>query len=401
MSEKISGQKHPESGTDYKQKQIKRNKTGQKKEPDIRFVVCLVYFFIIPQGKIFELTYFPIYKFLHKIFLCYYTFMGNENINKILIIRSGAIGDVVHTTALFRAIKKLKPEIEIHYMTSELVKPLLTEDSDINKVITINPKFKMFSGYSTELSKELKKQNYNLVINLQPSLKIKFLMFLAGIKKQYNYKKSFKIHAVTNFWQTGLKAFPELKQEESLKLNLPKESVEFAKDKLKDLKRPFIVINAGGVLSKRQGRTYPIDKWLELGNKLQEKYNGTIILNGAKEDKDILAPLSTIPSCVNFIGELSLIHSCGIISQADLMISGDSGPLHIATALGVKSIGLYGSMPALRTGCYSSGINIVSNKKCVPCNRRKCKFLKKTKKIYAPCMEEISPDEIIEKIDIK
>lgn len=325
--------------------------------------------------------------------------MNAENINKILIIRSGAIGDVVHTTSLFRAIKKLNPDIKIHYMTSDLIKPLLIEDSDIEKVLTINPKFKMFSHYTVNLAEKIKEQNYNLVINLQPSLKIKFLLFLAGIKKQYNYKKSFKIHAVTNFWQTGLKAFPELKQEEKLELNLPKDSIEFAKNKLKDLKRPFIVINAGGVLSKRQGRTYPIEKWLELGNKLQEKYNGTIILNGAKEDKDILAPLSTIPSSINLIGELSLINSCGIISQADLMISGDSGPLHIATALGVKSMGLYGSMPAARTGCYSSGINIISKKSCVPCNRRKCKYLKNSKKIYAPCMEEIEVDEIISCLD--
>ena len=80
------------------------------------------------------------------------------------------------------------------------------------------------------------------------------------------------------------------------------------------------------------------------------------------------------------------------------MLSGDSGPLHIATALGVNSIGLYGSMPATRTGCYSCGTNIVSKKECVPCNRRKCKFLKKTKKIYTPCMEEISVDDILEKI---
>ena len=179
-----------------------------------------------------------------------------------------------------------------------------------------------------------------------------------------------------------------------------KANVENAKNRLKDLKRPIVIINAGGVLSNRQGRTYPIDKWLELGNKIQEKYNGTIILNGAKEDKDILAELSLIPNSVNYIGALSLVDSCAIIGEADLMISGDSGPLHIATALGVKSIGLYGSMPANRTGCYSSGINVISKKECVPCNRRKCKYLKGTNKIYTPCMEEITPNKILEQINL-
>ena len=319
----------------------------------------------------------------------------DNNINKILIIRLGAIGDVVHTTSLFRAIKKLNPNFEIHYLTSKLIEPLLIADPDLNKVISVKEKISLFSDYTKELAEILKNEKYDLAINLQPSLKIKYLLFLAGIKKQLIYRKTFKLHAVKNFWQTGLKAFPEIKEEKELKLYLPLEAIDKAKEKVKDLKRPLTVINAGGVFSKRQGRTYPINKWVELGEKIIEKTGGTIILNGAKEDKEILSDLNKIPNCVNFIGELSLVESCAVISQADLMISGDSGPLHIATALGVKSIGLYGSMPANRTGCYSNGINIISKKECVPCNRRKCKYLKKSKKLFAPCMEEISTESIL------
>ncbi len=319
----------------------------------------------------------------------------DNNINKILIIRTGAIGDVVHTTNLYRAIKKSDPNIEIHYLTSKLIEPLLIADPDLNKVISVKEKISLFSDYTKELAEILKNEKYDLAINLQPSLKIKYLLFLAGIKKQLIYRKTFKLHAVKNFWQTGLKAFPEIKEEKELKLYLPLEAIDKAKEKVKDLKRPLTVINAGGVFSKRQGRTYPINKWVELGEKIIEKTGGTIILNGAKEDKEILSDLNKIPNCVNFIGELSLVESCAVISQADLMISGDSGPLHIATALGVKSIGLYGSMPANRTGCYSNGINIISKKECVPCNRRKCKYLKKSKKLFAPCMEEILTESIL------
>ena len=74
---------------------------------------------------------------------------------KILIIRAGAIGDVVHTTNLFRSIKNTYKDINIHYLTSELIKPLLVEDPDIEKVHTINPKFKLFSSYTKELAKTL------------------------------------------------------------------------------------------------------------------------------------------------------------------------------------------------------------------------------------------------------
>jgi lipopolysaccharide heptosyltransferase II len=326
--------------------------------------------------------------------------MRENNINKILIIRTGAIGDIVHTTALVHAIKKLHPNIKIHYLSAPLVEFMLSSDPDIEKVISINPKFQLFSQYTLNLAKDLQKEEYDLAINLQPSLKIRTLLFLANIKKEIIYKKEFKYHAVTNFFRTGLKVFPELKEEkENYKIYLSQNAIENAENKLQNFKRPFFVFNAGGMFSKRQGRTYPIDKWLELGNEIQEKYNGTIILNGAKEDKEFLQPLENIKNSVNFIGELSLENSCAIISQADYMISGDSGPLHIANALGIKCIGIYGSMPQKRSGCYKNGINIISKKSCSPCNRRKCKFLKKTKKIYAPCMEEISTIEILNAIE--
>ena len=326
--------------------------------------------------------------------------MSILNHNKILIIRTGAIGDVVHTSALVQSIREASPQTEIHYLSNKMMEFMFKENPDINKFIDLNPKFILFSSYTKEMVKLLKKEKYDLAINLQPSFKIRALVHLAGIKKELVYKKDFNIHAVTNFWQTGLKAFPNMKKQEHLKLYLEKKVIDEAKKKLENYKRPFIVINAGGVFAKRQGRTYPIDKWVELGNKLQEKYDGTIILNGAKEDKDFLQPLNKIKNSINYIGELKLEDSCGIISQADIMLSGDSGPLHIATALGVKSIGLYGSMPIERTGCYSNGVNIASKKDCVPCNRRKCKYLKGTNKIYAPCMEEISVDSILNQISL-
>lgn len=324
--------------------------------------------------------------------------MSGEQFKKILIIRGGAIGDVVHTSALLEALKKANPEVQIHYLSDSMLEFMFKSNPTVDKFHSLNCKFKLFSSYTLELAETLKKENYDLVINLQPSFRLRVLTLLAGIKKEFVYRKNFKLHAVTNFWRTGLKAFPNLEEEKTLKMYLSEDALTVAKNRVKNFKRPLIVINAGGMFSKRQGRAYPVDKWVELGNQIQEKYNGTIILNGAKEDKEFLTPLNNIQNSVNYIGELSLEDSCGVISQSDLMLSGDSGPLHIATALGIKSIGLYGSMPIERTGCYSNGVSILSPRKCAPCNRRKCKYLKGTNKIYAPCMEDISVDSILQRI---
>ena len=83
------------------------------------------------------------------------------------------------------------------------------------------------------------------------------------------------------------------------------------------------------------------------------------------------------------------------------MLSGDSGPLHIATALKTKVVGLFGSMPIARTGPYGNNhCVVVSKKSCVPCNRRKCKYLDFPNELYSPCMCEIDVNEILEKISL-
>ena len=70
---------------------------------------------------------------------------------KILIIRTGAIGDVVHTTNLVHSIKKTYPDVRIDYMAKELVTFIPENDKDIEKVITINPRFKLFSSYTLDM----------------------------------------------------------------------------------------------------------------------------------------------------------------------------------------------------------------------------------------------------------
>lgn len=317
---------------------------------------------------------------------------------KILIIRLGAIGDVIHTTNAFRAIKNKYPQTSIHYLTTKTQKCFLESDIDVEKVIIIEKNDLKF-GKVQKLAKILKEEKYDYVFNLQPNFKTRFLCFLAGIKQQAIYKKSFKLHAVDNFFQTAKKYYKDIELPQTMKLYLSQEAYNYAKEECKNLKHPIIAFNAGGIISPRQGRTYPVEKWLELGTAIQAKYNGTIILTGTNDDYKFLTPLESLPNVKSYIGKTTLEQNAAIIGTCDLMISGDSGPLHIATALNVPSIGLYGSMPINRTGAYGKNCtSIKSEMKCVPCNRRKCKFLKGTNKIYTPCMEQIPINAIMNEI---
>lgn len=319
---------------------------------------------------------------------------------KVLIIRTGAIGDVIHTTNTFRAIKDAHPEVEIHYLTS-INKSMLEYDKNITKVWVIeSAKFKAFSKYTLEYAKRLKAEKFDAVINLQPSFKTRLLVELAKIKTHFNYRKKSKLHAVQNYWETAKKAFPDIKEYSDLKMYLNPELSIKMKEELSQYKRPLVVLNAGHVFAKRQGRTYPIEKWIELGNRIQEKYDGTILITGVKVDEEILKPLEQIKNSVSYVSKLSLDENSALIQNSDILISGDSGPLHIASALGIKAVGLFGSMPIARTGpCGANCSVVVSPMECAPCNHIKCKYLKGTSELYSPCMKIIKIDDIMVEVD--
>lgn len=318
---------------------------------------------------------------------------------KILVIRLGAIGDVVHTTNAFRAIKKKYPDTEIHYMTTKTQACFLENDEDIHKVWVVEKNDFKF-GKVFNLARSVKLEKFDFVLNMQPNFKTRFMSFLAGIKKQAIYKKSFKMHAVDNFYQVAKKYYKDIELPEKMRLFLSNEAKQYAKNELQSCAHPIVAFNAGGIISPRQGRTYPVEKWLQLGEKINEKFGGTVILTGTRDDYEFLKPLQSLPNVKSYIGKTTLEQNAAIIGQCDLMISGDSGPLHIATALDVPSVGLYGSMPIERTGTYGKNcISIKSDLSCVPCNRRKCKYLKGTSQIYTPCMDQISVDSIIDEVE--
>lgn len=326
--------------------------------------------------------------------------MEEKSIKKVLFVRIGAIGDIIHTLNAPRALKKAYPNIEIHYLAN-ISTEFLAGVPYIDKVWLLPDmkKMKLFSDSMCETAKMLKPEEFDIVINLQPSIKTRVLMRMAGVKKVYNYRKN-KHHAVMNYWETVKRAFPKVVLPNNLRYSLKPEYIEKIKPQIKDFKSPLIIFNAGHVYAKRQGRTYPVEKWIELGNLIQEKYNGTIIITGVKADAKILKPLEKIPNSVSFVDKLSLQENSALISFSDLLISGDSGPLHISSALGIKALGLFGSMPISRTGPYGdNGYTILSPKKCSPCNHIKCKYLRKTKELYAPCMKEIEPLEIFKKVE--
>jgi len=320
--------------------------------------------------------------------------MAKDQIKKILIFRLGAIGDVVHTTALFHSLKVFDPNISIHYLTTKTPAMLLENDHALDRIWVSEQKS---YSYIYNFSKDLKKENFDLCINLQPpTIRNKIFSFFIGARQTLYYKKDFKFHAVENFWETAKPLFKDLTLPEELQLFIP----ENLKEKFSTLYKERNVIGFNmGVSSTRQGRRWPLNHWRELAKLLMDKYNCKIILTGSIDDKNFSEQIIDLsPDIESYCGKLNILENAALLSICNIVISGDTGPLHIASATGIPVIGLYGAAPISRTGPYGRhAAALCSDRKCVPCNRRQCKYSKK-EDLYNPCMEDLIPDRVFNEV---
>lgn len=311
---------------------------------------------------------------------------------KVLLIRFGAIGDVVETTGLLRSLKKAG--FCTHYLTGKIPSTLLEKDMDLDKLLILEKKsyLNIF-----KLAKILRKEKYDYIINLHPSLRTKFLCTIAKPKKNLTYKKSYKYHAVENFFMTAAKELHQLKLDDKIELFLSDEEKEWAKNILD--KKIKICFNIGAT-PKRQGRKWQLAHWAKLANKIFEKYDAQIFVIGGKEDVQEANKLTELePKIKSFAGETSLRETAALTYCSDIVISGDTGPLHIASALAPTCIGLYGCCSISRSGPYGKRHHtICSDLSCAPCDGKLCPFSQKDFD-DTPCMDIIKPKTVFKMIE--
>jgi ADP-heptose:LPS heptosyltransferase len=147
-------------------------------------------------------------------------------------------------------------------------------------------------------------------------------------------------------------------------------------------------------------KIWPEERWIELCRMLSEKWKFKLVLIGSKAEKKINSRLaealetSEQTDFVDLTGETSLLDLVSVFEHCDLVIGGDTGPLHLAAAVGKpKVLGIYGSTPSKRNGPYGQQCVSISLKKwCQPCYSKTC-ALKSVE-----CLTDLSTQTVFEAI---
>lgn len=314
---------------------------------------------------------------------------------KILVIRLGAIGDVVHTTIIPKSIKLKHPEYEIHYLSEKHIVPLLKNNPYIDNVIELDPSRKRDNRYLLEIGIRLFKEHYDLVFNLTNAIRNHLLSIMA-FPKRIIQRVHTKGSWVEDFFYTAKKGVNDITIADELTLGINEEAEEKVSQLLKNYPRPYtMIVPGGGTNQNRQGRIWNIDKWKELSDSILSIYGGTIVVCGSKSERIVHEKLNGNNIFI-VSGELALVETSALLSKANLVISGDTGPVHIASAHSVNTISILGSTSPDKIKPYGpKGYYVSAKDGCKFCWKKKCKYLKEGQ-IYTPCMEKVTPQMVLD-----
>jgi ADP-heptose:LPS heptosyltransferase len=325
---------------------------------------------------------------------------------RILVIRVGALGDTLMVTPLLRLIRKQYPKTEIDALVSSLAAPLLEYNRHLSKIISLRGRNLpiALSLEKQRLIRQLRARRYNLTLLLESAPRYRHLAERIGPAEIRSFREAaFDAgkHAIVNFLNV---AGIHTDQIEDLNMDLPlsAEDGAFAEHILRDLPRPVIGIHIGwGPLGQKKNQESRLRGWnhtnfVELIYRILEHRDASVLLTGSPEDvKDterICRHISN-PRLHSIAGQTRIRELGSVIKNLDLLVSVDSGPSHMAAALGTPLVVLWGSGWLNQTRPVSSFSPIRIIRHMVPCAPCQITPLQKSCRRNI-CMESITTEEV-------
>ena len=332
---------------------------------------------------------------------------------KILILKPSSLGDVSHALPVLRLLKRHFSTAEIYWWIDSALAPLIEGDPDLAGIVRFERKRWARPQHWPEMFRSvrwLRDQNFDLVIDLQCLARSgafawlargKFLVGLdevrEGARGFYDIavpRKSFLTHAVdwylsvlpalgvpvhTNF--TWLPARPEI----SAAVN----------SKLKTQDSKLILLQPG---ARWANKRWPVQHFAGLVRALVQKFpDARFAILGDKGDQPLgqVIAQAAPEHCHNLCGATSLPEMIEWVRCGDLLITNDTGPMHVAAALGKPLVALFGPTEPRRTGPYGQLQNVLRlDLPCSPCLKADCTYEKTDE-----CLRALSPATVLARVE--
>lgn len=330
---------------------------------------------------------------------------------RILVIKLGALGDVILATPSLRMIRKKFPQAYLTLLVDSRYSPLLSCCPYVDQILPVERR-KLRSWTSLfRLAKRLRCEGYQLSVDFQNTKQTHLLAFLARIPERYGFyrgpfggflthpdfghsapdppvRHQFKILSRLGFNQLDerLELWPDPDSEARItrwlgEMNLSPEKI--------------LVGLALGSSPRWLTKRWPLEFYQALAGQLIKKLDCYVLLLGSREEEALVAEFSGDSGrVINAVGQTSLVEIVSLMRRLHVLVTGDTAPLHIAAALGIRTVALFGPTDPRRHLPPSGGVSVLTRRlPCQPCYKGICHYVEKM-----ACLKRISPEEVFEAV---
>lgn len=336
----------------------------------------------------------------------------------ILIVKLSAIGDVVHTLPSLAALRKLYPDAHITWVIEKDSADIIEGHPYLDRIIV--SRRKSWVGNLKRLHEvrktideiasfiaTLRDRKYDLVVDFHGLLKSSLIVFLSGGRRKLGYDSMQELsglfldekiyedmdkHAVDRYLDLPCHLGADIGKPE-FAIHIGEENRNRVDSLLKEsgigVEDSFVSVNP---VAFWDTKLWENGKFARLCDRITEELKMKVVFTGGRNQKTVkrIRSLMKFPS-VNLAGRTTLRDLAYLYALSTLVITTDSGPMHISAAVGTPTVALFGPTDPARTGPYGEGHTVIrKNLPCSPCFLKKCE----TKR----CMKEISVEDVFQAV---
>ncbi len=325
---------------------------------------------------------------------------------QIALIKPSALGDIIHTLPILTALRRRFPHAQITWIVNSAYRGLLEGHPHLDRILPFE-RSAVRAGLGRGLANyarfllQLRRQRFDLVLDLQGLLRSGLMALATGAPRRVGLTAAREgaswfctdivpgtdrttIHAVDRYWRVA-EAFGAGQGPIEFHVPIPELARQWAEEQLETWPRPWLMVGPG---SRWQTKRWPTRHFAALAGRAQDQAGGTVLLVGSGEDTVLARQVQELlrgPS-LDLTGKTTLPQLSAILARADLMIANDTGPLHLAAALGRAVVAPYTCTRVGLTGPYGVDGAIETTVWCHGSLRKQCSRLE--------CMDELTPERL-------
>jgi len=329
---------------------------------------------------------------------------------RVLIVKTSSMGDIIHALPALTDAKRARPELEFDWVVEHGFAEIPTWHPAVNRVIPIafrrwrkHPLKTLLQGEWRAFKQQIQLERYDLIVDAQGLLKSAFIALQAkgpragldfssarekwaSLFYQQKHTVVFEQHAVTRVRQLFAKVF---------NYPLPVTTADYGLQRpvtnSPENKQPYVMLLHGTTWDTKH---WPQASWQQLAKRLATAGYQVLVTWGNEKEKRNAEAIANCCVTAKVLPKQSLSQLASVLANAAAAVAVDTGLGHLAAALSVPTISLYGATDPTKTGTVGAGqVHLKSGLHCSPCLQKQCRLLTDSVR-QPPCYADLSPTRV-------